>query len=98
MATIKVSISKISAKTTNGNYIHTLKTEGVEHEVLGKKIVTGKRTYFLALTESAVLGSEHSIDLDKFAINESDAIDRKTGDFLMGDNGKPMRFKYLNFK
>ena len=52
MAIIKVKVAKISAKTSNGNYLHTIKTEGVEHEALGRKVVTGKRTYFLAMQDS----------------------------------------------
>lgn len=97
MATIEVRVAKISAKTSNGNYLHTLKTEGVEHEVLGKKVTTGARTYFLALTESAVLNSKHNIDMDKFNITEREMVG-PDGDVRTGDNGKPIRLKWLNFK
>ena len=97
MSTIKVKISKISAKTKNGNYLHTLKTEGVQHTVLGKTVTTGKRTYFLALQESAVLNSEHEIDLDKFNITTREMVDDQ-GEVRKGDNGKPIMLKWLNFK
>ncbi len=94
---VKVKIVKISAKTKNDNYLHTIKTEGVEHEVLGKKVTIGKRTYFLALTESAVLNSEHNIDLDQFKITERE-MTKPDGTVQTGDNGKPIVLKWLSFK
>lgn len=94
---IKVKVAKISAKTSNGNYLHTLKTEGTQHEVLGKTVTTGKRTYFLALTESAVLNSEHSIDLSQFSITEREMVN-KDGEIVTGDNGNAIKLKWLNFK
>ena len=97
MAIIKVKVAKISAKTSNGNYLHTIKTDGVEHEALGRKVVTGKRTYFLALTESAVLGSEHQIDLDKFNITTREMKD-DDGTVRTGDNSRPIMLKWLSFK
>jgi hypothetical protein len=97
MAEIKLRVAKISAKTTNGNYIHTLKSEGVEHEILGKKVVTGARTYFLALTESAVLGSTHNVDMDKFTITTREMVGAD-GEVRKGDNGQPIKLKWLNFK
>lgn len=97
MAIIKVKVAKISAKTSNGNYLHTIKTEGIEHEALGRKIITGKRTYFLAMQESAVLGSEHNIDLDKFNITTREIVDAD-GNVRKDDNGKPIQLKWLSFK
>lgn len=97
MAIIKVKVAKISEKTSNGNYLHTIKTEGVEHEALGRKVVTGKRTYFLAMQDSAVLGSEHNIDLDKFNITTREIVD-VDGNVRKDDNGKPIQLKWLSFK
>jgi len=71
MSKIKVKVSKVSDKpSTNGNYIHTLKTEGKTVEVLGQKKTSGQLTYFMALPAVTAVGSEHEIDLDLFTITE----------------------------
>jgi len=82
MAKIKVTVSRVSDKTTNGNYIHTLKTEGVKVNVLGQEMTGNGLTYFAALKGAANVGQEDFIDLDKFDVVEREysPVDPETGE------------------
>lgn len=80
---IKVKVTKVSAQpTTNGNYIHTVKTEGKKVSVLGQEKMSGQLTYFIALPGQTPVGSEHEIDLSKFNITERpmEVTDEATGE------------------
>ena len=63
---IKITVSKVSEKTSNGNFIHTLKTEGQTIKVLGQDMIGRPSTYFVALKGAAKVDSSEIIDLDNF--------------------------------
>lgn len=67
---VKVSVLKVSEKTTNGNFIHTLKTEGETIKVLGQDMVGNGVTYYAALKGAAKKGAQEVIDLDRFDVVE----------------------------
>ena len=95
MNKIKVTVSKVSAKpSTNGNYIHTVKTEGKEVEVLGQKKVSGQLTYFIALPNASPVGKVDTIDMDLFTITERpyEVADQTTGEV------KTLMLKWLHVK
>ena len=95
MAKIKVTVSKCSTKpTSNGNYIHTLKTEGKSVEVLGQQKVSGQLTYFVALPKPTKVGSEHELDMDNFSVTERpyEVADATTGEV------KTLQLKWLHIK
>jgi len=71
MSKIKVTVSKVSTEPTkNKNFIHTVKTEGKEVEVLGQKKMSGQLTYFIALPGITPVGTESEIDMNMFSITE----------------------------
>jgi hypothetical protein len=68
---MKVRITKVSAQASkNGNFIHTLKTEGKTVNVLGVNKTSGQLTYFLALPQAVKVGTEHEINMDEFRVEE----------------------------
>lgn len=68
---LKLKVSKISSKPTkNGNYIHTLKTDGKKVNILGIEKQSGVLTFFIALPTEAIVGSEHEIDMNMFRVEE----------------------------
>ena len=82
MGKIKVKVSKCSTKPSkNGNFIHTLKTEGKVVNVLGQEKVSGQLTYFIALAKPTPVGSEHELDMDLFRVEERpyEVADTATG-------------------
>jgi hypothetical protein len=70
MAKVKVKVLKVSDKTTNGNFIHTLKTEGETIKVLGQDMIGNGLTYYAALKGAAQVGTEELIDLSRFDVVE----------------------------
>lgn len=83
MAKVKVTVTKVSEKTTNGNYIHTLKSEGTVIKVLGQDLVGNGSTYFVALKGAAKVDSSEILDLDRFDIVEREYTpepDAETGE------------------
>lgn len=82
MPQIKVTVAKCSTKpSSNGNYIHTVKTEGKTVQVLGQQKVSGQLTYFIALPKPTAVGSVHDIDMDQFTVTERpyEVVDQTTG-------------------
>jgi hypothetical protein len=83
MSKINVTVSKVSTEPTkNNNYIHTLKTEGKEVEVLGQKKMSGQLTYFIALPGVTPVGTASEIDMGVFTVTERpfDVTDEQTGE------------------
>jgi len=70
MAKVKVTVTKVSEKTSKDNYIHTLKSEGTSIKVLGQDLIGNGSTYFVALKGAAKVNSAELIDLDRFDIVE----------------------------
>ena len=82
MAKIKITVTKVSEKTTNGNYIHTLKSEGATIKVLGADCVGSGLTYFVALKQAAKVNASEIMDLDRFDVVQRplDIVDEATGE------------------
>jgi hypothetical protein len=82
MAKIKITVTKVSEKTSNGNYIHTLKSEGATIKVLGQDCVGTGLTYFVALKQAAQVNASEIMDLDRFDVVERpfDIVDEETGE------------------
>jgi hypothetical protein len=83
MSKIKITVTKVSEKTTKGNFIHTLKSEGQVVKVLGQDMIGQGLTYFVALKGPAKVDSSEIIDLDKFDIVEREFTpepDEETGE------------------
>ena len=83
MNLLKVKVSKVSATaSTNGNFIHTVKTEGKKVVVLGQEKTSGALTYFIALPAATAVGTEHEIDMDLFSVTERpyEVADPATGE------------------
>lgn len=83
MAKIKLTVTKVSEKTTNGNYIHTLQTEGTVIKIYGQDMVGRPVSYFVALKSAAKVDSSEIIDLDRFDIVERELTtepDEETGE------------------
>ena len=82
MAKIKITVSKVSEKTTNGNFIHTLKSDGTVTKVFGQDCIGNGLTYFVALKGPAKINSSEIIDLDRFDIVERplETTDDETGE------------------
>lgn len=83
MSKINVTVTKVSNEPTkNGNYIHTLKTEGKVVEVLGQKKNANQLTYFIALPGITPVGTESQIEMDMFNITERpfDVTDEQSGE------------------
>ena len=92
---MKVKVSKVSATPSkNGNYIHTVKTEGKKVNVLGIEKLSGALTYFIALPAAAAVGSEHEIDMAQFRVEERpyDVADPTTGEV------QTLQLKWLHIK
>jgi hypothetical protein len=85
MGKIKVTVSKCSTQASkNGNYIHTLKTEGKEVSVLGQTKVSGQLTYFIALSKPTKVGTVDELELDNFRIEERpyETVDTTSGEVV----------------
>jgi hypothetical protein len=83
MSKIKVTVSKVSEKTSNGNYITTLKTEGTKVNILGTEVIGNGLTYFVALKGAPKVGAQDEIDLSKFDVVEREYTpepDAETGE------------------
>lgn len=92
---IKVKVAKVSAQpTTNGNYIHTVKTEGKKEVVFGVEKPASQLTYFIALPSAVPVGTEDNLDLDKFRVEERpyEVADQDTGEM------KTLMLKWLHIK
>jgi len=95
MGKIKVTVSKVSSKPSkNGNYIHTVKTEGKTVNALGVDKVSGQLTYFIALPKAVKVGSEHELDMDQFRVEERpyEVADTTTGEM------QKLMLKWLHIK
>lgn len=95
MGIIKVKVSKVSATaSTNGNFIHTVKTEGKKINVMGQEKVSGALTYFIALPGQTPVGSEHEIDMDLFTVTERpyEVVNTETGEM------QTLQLKWLHIK
>lgn len=95
MNKIKVTVAKCSSQpSSNGNYIHTVKTEGKKVQILGQEKVSGQLTYFIALQKPTAVGSEHEIDMDQLSITERpyEVADPTTGEV------KTLMLKWLHVK
>ena len=90
---IKVTVAKVSTQpTTNGNFIHTVKTGGKTVNVLGVDKVSSQLTYFIALPKAVAAGTEHELDLDQFRVEERpyEVADEQTGEM------KTLMLKWLH--
>lgn len=95
MSMIKVTVAKCSSKPSkNGNFIHTVKTEGKTVNVLGQEKKSGQLTYFIALPKPTAVGSEHELNMDMFSITERpyEVADATTGEM------KTLMLKWLHIK
>ena len=70
---IKVTVTKVSDVTSNGNFIHTLKTEGRKEQIFGTTIESRGLTYFVALKTAVPKDTSDVIDLDRFDVVERTA-------------------------
>jgi hypothetical protein len=81
---VEVTVSKVSAQpTSNGNFIHTLKTEGNNAvTVFGEEKKANGLTYYIALKGQQKVGAKDTIDLDLFNIVERpfDVTDEQSGE------------------
>jgi hypothetical protein len=92
---IKVKVTKVSSKASgNGNFIHTIKTEGKTVKCLGEDKTSGQLTYFVALPNPVAVGTEHQIDMSLFTITERpyEVEDKVTG------IKKTLQLKWLHVK
>lgn len=92
---IKVTVAKVSAQpTSNGNYIHSVKTEGKKETVLGVEKSSSQLTYFIALPKPVAVGTTDNLDLDKFRVEERpyEVADTDTGEM------KTLMLKWLHIK
>jgi hypothetical protein len=92
---MKVKVNKVSSKPSkNGNYIHTVKTEGKTVKVLGVDKTSGQLTYFIALPSAVAVGSEHELDMDQFTVTERPYTvkDQTTGENVT------LQLKWLHIK
>ena len=83
MSKINVTVSKVSSEPSkNGNYIHTLKTEGKIVEILGQKKMANQLTYFIALPGVTPVDTVSQIDMEMFTITERpfDVTDETSGE------------------
>jgi hypothetical protein len=64
---IKVTVAKVT-EASNGNFIHTLKTEGKKVKLLGQDMVTNGVTYYAALKSGAEVNSTGEFDLESFDV------------------------------
>jgi hypothetical protein len=95
---LKVRVTKVSAvASTNGNFIHTLKTEGKKAIILGEEKTSGVLTYFLALKTAVAVGTEHELNMDQLSVTEQPMVD-KDGVSIDDERGQPIRLKWLGIK
>lgn len=101
---LKVVVAKVSAKASkNGNFIHTLKTEGKSVEIkdeAGNVLQTktsGKLTYFLALPGAINMGKELQLDMDQFSVTEREIVDAE-GTVTTDERGNAIKLKWLSVK
>lgn len=82
MSKIKVTVTKVSDKTENNSYIHTLKSEGKEVDFMGTKMQGAGLTYFVALANPLAVDTTDTIDLAKFDVVErvTELESAKTGE------------------
>lgn len=95
MGLLKVKVAKVSAKpSTNGNYIHTIKTEGKTINVMGVDKTSGQLTYFIALPQAVPVGTEHEIDMSLFRVEERpfEVANESTGEI------QTLMLKWLHIK
>lgn len=64
---IKVTVTKVT-EASNGNFIHTLKTEGKVVKFLGQDMVSNQVTYYAALKSGAEVGSTGDFNLEDFDV------------------------------
>lgn len=78
---IKVTVAKVT-ETSNGNFIHTLKTEGKTVKLLGQDMVSNGLTYYASLKTAAEVKSTGEFDLDMFDVVERpfETTDEKSGE------------------
>lgn len=96
MNKIKFTVAKVSAMTTKGNYIHTIKTEGKSVKFAGLDMKGAGQTYFVALQQPLPVDNKVlEADLDLFEVVERETkipyTDEVTGEELERD----ATFKWL---
>lgn len=64
---IKVTVTKVT-EASNGNFIHTLKTEGKKAILLGQEMPSSGVTYYAALKSGAEVNSTGEFDLESFDV------------------------------
>ena len=95
---IKVRVTKVSAAPSkNGNYIHSLKTEGKTVTVMGVPKTSGVLTYFIALKNPVAVGTEHNLNFDELSVNARTMTDAD-GAAVLGSDGSPIVLKWLSVK
>lgn len=95
MSKIKVKVARVSSTASkNGNFIHTVKTEGKTVNVMGVDKVSGQLTYFIALPQPVKAGTEHEIDMDLFRVEERpyEVASKDTGEM------QKLMLKWLHIK
>lgn len=85
---LNVTVTKISKKTKNDNYIHTVKTEEGERVILGVKEKV-QRTFLIAMREQVPVNSKHELDLNMFDIEVRP---------FQGTDGQTINMKWLKRK
>lgn len=93
MKQIKLKVEKITKGEKNGNFIHTLKTEGTTVTIGGVEKVSGQRTFYISLPKPIEL-KEFMQDMDLFRIEERPykVEDRTTGEV------REIMLKWLHIK
>lgn len=81
---LKLTVTKVSEKTKNGNFIVSAMTEGVEYELFGVKAKRGGQLYLFAMkTEKAPkIGAVQTIELDDFTetVRDAELVDQTSGE------------------
>jgi hypothetical protein len=96
MKKFRFKIAKVSNQTTNGNFIHTIKTEGKVVKFAGKDMIGQGQTYFVALGEALpVDGAWHESDLDLFDVVEREATLTDTDEDTGEEIERLATFKWL---
>jgi hypothetical protein len=105
MENLSVTIKKISAKTGNQNFIHTLKTEGTTQTIsinvdgVAKTItrVVGAKTYFLALPDAFPMGAKLDLNGGDWSVTERNIV-LEGGEIALDERTKePIMLKWLKY-
>ena len=86
---LKVTIAKVSKKTTNGNFLTTLKTAEGKRTILGVEEDI-QRTFLIAMRAEVKVGESHDLDLSLF-----DIAVRPFKSTMPGSEGQIINMKWL---